>query len=317
MIFHVVLHAIQKCALDDCRNPLVNYRNGRFCEAHLGWRDICGIIPCGSEVHAVGALTCDRADHKAWYRGWKARFTRLSYPGVQRVIRRQRAAPQGIAAGRPALQLQLPPLDGTPGEEVVHTFRAKTTYCLETIQWACGMPVGWGKCFKSESSPQVLEILNRVWPPAREDLRPSFIAYDDACDLLRHIVTQDFQSPWVQSTKFIVDAWHYIGHKATDVLCRLWCNPAPCDGSQPDLILIEEDNHGESHQVRAFNLETAEQFNAWLDGFEAQMRQMTDVNYDFFVHALFLLYADVVTQRIQDKGQDLGEEFWDKVEELL
>ncbi|KAJ7676707.1 hypothetical protein DFH06DRAFT_1122015 [Mycena polygramma] len=82
--------------------------------------------------------------------------------------------------------------------------------------------------------------------------KPSFIAYDDACSLLRHIVTQDSNNAWLSMTKFIVDAWHYIGHRATDILCRLWCNPAPLNGSQPDLVLVEEDADG----TRAFNTET-------------------------------------------------------------
>jgi len=182
-------------------------------------------------------------------------------------------------------------------------------YCLQTIQWACGVPIGWGKCYKSESSPQVLQIINRVWQ-GQDNLRPSFIVYDDACDLLRHIVTQDAQSPWVKSTKFVVDAWHYIGHRATDVLCRVWCNPAPSNGSQPDLVISETDANGRSHLTRAFNTETAEQLNSWLNGFEAQLRQMSAVNYDFTVHALMLVYKEVVEERIERKELGLPEGFW-------
>jgi hypothetical protein len=95
--------------------------------------------------------------------------------------------------------------------------------------------------------------------------------YDDACDLLQHIVTQDPDSTWLQSTKFVVDAWHYIGHRATNVLCRLWCNPAPMNGSQPDLVVKERDNNGQIHTTHAFNTETAEQLNLWLNGFEVQL----------------------------------------------
>jgi hypothetical protein len=73
--------------------------------------------------------------------------------------------------------------------------------------------------------PQVLVILNQIWEH-HPNSRPSFIAYNDACDLLRHIVTQNLNDAWL-STKFIVDTWHYLGHRATDILCRLWCNPAP------------------------------------------------------------------------------------------
>ncbi|KAJ6626086.1 hypothetical protein B0H10DRAFT_2161625 [Mycena sp. CBHHK59/15] len=214
----------RKCALDMCKVPLVNYKNSRFCEAHINLRD-------------------ERAE-------------------------------DNIPTG-PALRVDLGALGDTPGDEVVHTFKEKMTYCLQTVQWACGFPIGWGKCHRSESSPQVLDILDKIWEDYPES-KPSFIMYDDTCSLLRHIVTQDPTNPWLVTTKFIVDAWHYIGHHATNILCRLWCNPAPVNGSQPDLILVEEDTH-------AFNTETAEQLNLWLNGFESQLRQMSDVNYDLFI----------------------------------
>ncbi|KAJ7930302.1 hypothetical protein B0H13DRAFT_2228304 [Mycena leptocephala] len=178
----------------------------------------------------------------------------------------------------PALHISLAALGNTPGDQVVHTFKAKTTYCLQTIQLACGFPIGWGKCYRSESTPQA-----------------SFIAYNDACDLLRHIVTQNPNDPWL-STKFIVDAWHYLGHRATDILCRLWCSPAPKNGSQPDLVLVEEDANGIRHQTRAFNTET--------------LRQMSDVNYDFFVHVLMMIFAEKVQKQVVQKNQELSATFW-------
>ncbi len=131
-----------------------------------------------------------------------ARFKRLSFPGVRRVIRRQQGAALGANGiqeeanvARPAPHVDLPPLGDLAGQDVVHTSRARSIYCLQTLQWACGMPIGWGKCYKSESQPQVLAIMDKTWEsdPAR---RPPFIAYDDACDLLRHIVTQHPDSPW-------------------------------------------------------------------------------------------------------------------------
>ncbi|KAJ6617295.1 hypothetical protein B0H10DRAFT_2384459 [Mycena sp. CBHHK59/15] len=231
----------RKCALDECERPLVNYKNGRFCNVPINLQDICGIIPCG-----------------------------------------------------------LP---------VVHTFKAKTIYCLQTVQWVCGAPVGWGKCYRSESSPQVLGILNSIWADY-PDLRPGFIAYDDACSLLRHIFTQNATDSWVSTMKFIVDAWHYIGHRATDILCRLWCNPAPVNGAQPDLVLVEEDKNGEQHQTRAFNTEAVEQLNSWLTGFEPQLRQMSEVNYDFFIHILMMIYGENVADKVARKGMDLSDEFW-------
>ncbi|KAJ7259170.1 hypothetical protein B0H12DRAFT_1014551, partial [Mycena haematopus] len=95
-----------------------------------------------------------------------------------------------------------------------------------------------------------------------------------------------------------------------DLLCRLWCNPQPTNGSQPDLIRVEEDVNGTTHQTRAFNTETAEQLNSWLNGFESQLRQMSTTNYDFFIHALMMLYAERVQRRMEQKNLDLTDEFW-------
>ncbi|KAK7051727.1 hypothetical protein R3P38DRAFT_2502011 [Favolaschia claudopus] len=293
----------KKCALDDCRGPLVNFKNGRFCQEHLHQTDVCGILPCGREVHSPGALTCDNQSHINWHKQWEERFHRHSFPGVQRVIRRQAGSDNsrpehGIRAA--TFQVELQPLGETPGSEVNHTFKSQRTFCLQTIQWACGFPIGWGKCYKSESTPQVLSFINKIWD-AYPTFRPSFIAYDRACDLLRHIVTQNPDDIWITTTKFIVDAWHYIHHRATDVLCRTRCNPAPSDGSQPDLVRTDTDANGTIHRTRAFNTETAEQFNSWLSRFEAQLRQMTDS----------------VEKKVSDKGRDLTDEFWDAVKGIV
>ena len=94
---------------------------------------------------------------------------------------------------------------------------------------------------------------------------------------------------------------------------RLWCNPAPLNRSQPDLVVVEEDANGTTRQTRALNTETtetAEQLNSWLSGFESQLRHMSDVNYDFFVHVLMMLYAEQVDKRVQDKNLGLSDEFW-------
>ncbi|KAF8144459.1 hypothetical protein K438DRAFT_1516571, partial [Mycena galopus ATCC 62051] len=154
-----------------------------------------------------------------------------------------------------------------------------------------------------------LGVVSRIWADF-PTFRPSFIAYDDACDLLRHIVTQNSNDPWLTATRFIVDAWHYIGHRATDVLCRLWCNPAPLNGSQIDLVLVEQDANDISHQTRAFNTETAEQLNSWLNGFESQLQQMSDVNYNFYVHVPMMVYAEKVERKVVEKKLGLSEDFW-------
>ncbi|KAJ7844841.1 hypothetical protein B0H13DRAFT_2239147 [Mycena leptocephala] len=210
-------------------------------------------LEMSSILHSAGA---------EWHQKYLNRFSRLSFPGQNEANMPQTG---------PTLHSELPDLQGTAGDN--------------TVQWSCGCPIGWGKCYRSESSSQVLKIIDKIWE-AHPDCMPSFLAYDDACNLLRHIVTQHPNSPWIHSAKLIVDAWHYIGHRASDILCRIWCNPAPTNGSQPDLISVTVDNN-----------ETAEQLNAWLNGYEAQLRQMSNINYDF---------------ALKDEG--LTEEFWDMVD---
>ncbi len=106
--------------------PLVNYKNGRFCEDHLGMAEICGIIPCGEPVTANHGVTCDRNTHQEWYSKYSQRFSRLSYPGVRRVIRRQQNSTPGAAPFTLNIEQQLPDLDDIPGNEVSHTFRARS-----------------------------------------------------------------------------------------------------------------------------------------------------------------------------------------------
>ncbi|KAG8929625.1 hypothetical protein FRC01_004014 [Tulasnella sp. 417] len=74
--------------------------------------------------------------------------------------------------------------------------------------------------------------------------------------------------------------------------------PAPADGSQPDLVITQTDREGNTHTIRAYNTETAEQLNSWLNGFEAAMRQMTNWNFDFFMHVLMYLYMKSVVAKV-------------------
>ena len=49
---------------------------------------------------------------------------------------------------------------------------------------------------------------------------------------------------WKLTTCFIVDSCHYNNHKASDALCAKYCNPAPLDGSAPNLVQFSKDKYG-------------------------------------------------------------------------
>jgi hypothetical protein len=51
----------------------------------------------------------------------------------------------------------------------------------------------------------------------------------------------------------IVDAYHYRNHCKTNILCRKWCDPAPTDGSAPNLVIPAIASDGSTYEKRAFN----------------------------------------------------------------
>jgi hypothetical protein len=130
-------------------------------------------------------------------------------------------------------------------------FVAPRFYCVETICTPCGVAIAWDKFAKAESPTNILSFLERVYPTASS--RPDYICIDKACLVLRHAVTSGKWDFWKDTTRFIVDSYHYINHRATDYLCRKYCNPAPLNGSAPNLVVVENDNFGRPHYKRAFN----------------------------------------------------------------
>lgn len=272
---------------------------------------------------AEGSKVCARPTHQEFYRKWNARFARTSvYSVSQAKERRTQTGPNPINGQAAVLpHAPLPPMPTLPADDpaapadgnVRHTFQATRTHCIQTLTWACGYPIAATKFYVSESESQCANWLHHLFPDEVAHLRPDYLAYDRACFLLRHLVTQNQHSPWVQDVRLIVDAWHYIGHRVSDILCRTRCNPAPADGSQPDLI-IQEEIDGRQITRRAFNTEAAEQLNAWLDGYKGTLNRMTDYNFDFVLYCILFLRAKDWTFRKEEaerraqRGQAMREE---------
>ncbi|KAF8224890.1 hypothetical protein L208DRAFT_1308567 [Tricholoma matsutake] len=100
----------------------------------------------------------------------------------------------------------------------------------------------------------------------------------------------------------IVDSYHYINHSTTDYLCRKWCNPAPTDGSAPNLVIVECDADGTPHYKHAFNTQACEQLNAWLGGFDSILRRMTVGNFNWFLHTMLSYHSLVVMAKQQQRS---------------
>ena len=124
-------------------------------------------------------------------------------------------------------------------------------YCVETICAPCGVVIAWTKFDRSESPTNILNFLKKVYPT--EQSRPSYICIDKACQVLCTAIKNKSWLIWERTTRFIVDAYHYINHHKLDYLCHKWCNPGPLNGSAPNLIKIAYDKQGQPYFQRAFN----------------------------------------------------------------
>lgn len=158
-------------------------------------------------------------------------------------------------------------------------------YCVETICAPCGVVIAWTKFAKSESTTNILNFLESVYQT--EESRPDYICIDKACQVFRTSVNNgSWERIWKDTTRFIVDTYHYINHRVSDYLCRTYCNPSPGDGSAPNLVIIEYDDDGRPYAKRAFNTQVCEQLNAWLGGFAPILKRMTPGNFNWFCHTM-------------------------------
>ncbi|KAF8987661.1 hypothetical protein BDQ17DRAFT_1393505 [Cyathus striatus] len=166
--------------------------------------------------------------------------------------------------------------------------------------------LAWAKFDKSESVDQILEFLEKVFPT--EDVRPSYVCIDKACVLLKSAATNGKWMEWRHTTRFVVDSYHYINHRVTDYICRKWCNPAPLNGSAPNLVVVEHDVNGVPHYKRAFNTQACEQLNAWIGGFQTMLNRMTLSNFNWTMHTLLFLHIQRVIKKQHMREQVVEED---------
>ncbi|TFK32287.1 hypothetical protein BDQ12DRAFT_701230 [Crucibulum laeve] len=146
-----------------------------------------------------------------------------------------------------------------------HYFGPSKFYCVETICAPCGVVIAWDLFDKSESSTQILDFLETVYPT--QEPRPTYICIDKACLSWEE---------WKKTTRFIVDTYHYMNHQVSDAMCQKWCNPAPLDGSAPNLV--------------AFNTQVC-------CGFESILKRMTLNNFKWFLHTMLFYHTRYVVNK--------------------
>ena len=279
------------CAFNDCESELLNARGGSFCAIHERvYGSKCCVVGCHNDkIHPTQA--CQQHKNE-----WDKHIHNRS-PGALAGVRRMLRRPGENLDWLPSLQQNTLPHDGPvlPDRENKHYFSPNRFYCVETVCAPCGTVIAWKKFARSESPTKIMNFLNSIYPS--KESRPAYICIDKACTVFRFIVNNNPYEDWLETTRFVVDSYHYINHKATDELCRTWCNPTPSDGSAPNLVIPTTDKNGNPCFKHAFNTQACEQLNSWLGGYESILKRMTPGNFDWFLHTMLYYHTKHVLRK--------------------
>jgi hypothetical protein len=142
-----------------------------------------------------------------------------------------------------------------------HAFVARRHYCIETLSYSCGRIIAWAKFSVAESPTNILDFFQRIYPDAAT--RPSYLAIDKACQVLRHLSASVPNAEfvhWMTHTRLIVDTYHFRNHSQQDELCQEFCNPTPALDEDPNLVQEVIGNDGQPHLRRAFNTQVSVTF---------------------------------------------------------
>ncbi|KAF9488070.1 hypothetical protein BDN71DRAFT_1485159 [Pleurotus eryngii] len=210
------------CAMPGCKMELLNAQTGVFCNVHQEEMEVCCRMKDFVRVKVAGTQAC--VDHQEQWRMYQAHYANSSLLEEER----QDWLPHAAGAEE---------VEQVSGTKYNNYFSAPRFYCVETICTPCGVVIAWRKFAKAEGVAKILQFLEDVYEDPNS--RPSYIAIDKECALLKHIVKQGHWPAWEPTTWIIVDSYHYINHQ-----------------------------EGRPYYKRAFNTQAYEQLNTWSGGFQ-------------------------------------------------
>jgi len=239
------------CAANNCTADLLNARGEAFCAAHVTqFGNQCRVVNCTNRK-VQGTQACPQ-HQQDWSRHRQAR-TRSTLAGVRRMLNH----PGENLAWNQSNERDIQPHDEDVAEvQRKNYFSPARFYCVETLCAPCGVVIAWTKFVKSESPTQILKFLKDTYP--QKDTRPDYICIDKGCLVLKHCVTNGSWLEWRDTSRLIVDSYHYTNHRVEDFMCRKYCNPAPLDGSAPNLVVEAETDTGVKYLKRAFNTQVSQ-----------------------------------------------------------
>ena len=240
------------CAADNCTADLINARGEALCALHCSqFANRCRVVGCRIPK-LQGTQACQQ--HQQDWTQFKQTRTKSTLAGVRRMLNHQNENLPWNQRVEHDIQSHE---EDPPEAQRKNYFSAGRWYCVETICAPCGVVIAWTKFDRSESPTKILKFLKDTYPD--KDTRPDYICIDKGCLVLRTCLANGSWEEWKETCRIIVDAFHYANHRVGDYICRKFCNPAPLDGSAPNLVIEAETENGVKYLKRAFNTQVNEQ----------------------------------------------------------
>lgn len=252
------------CAMEDCCEQLLDASKGVWCKEHYRQRGhLCHWKGCSRPLQE-GTRAC--VNHQTQWKKHLERFSRQSLLGMRRRIRQSE---QETQTWNPTQRTRPDaPAHDEDGEPVLspklHYFLPGRFYCVELMTNPCGVPVAFALFDRSESPTKIIDFIELHHPTPQS--KSAYYCVDKACMVLRRLVTLRKWEEWKKTSRLVVDSYHYVNHRVTDFLCRKWCNPAPMDGSAPNLVIPERQPNGSVEYRRAFNTQVCFSLAAVSEG---------------------------------------------------
>ncbi|KAI0694818.1 hypothetical protein C8Q76DRAFT_634236 [Earliella scabrosa] len=248
-----------RCAVALCTRPLASPRD-RFCPHHKGKDRLCGMDDCQRPV-SDGMRTCELQDHRQYELDKRARgqaFYKLS----------RRLDKHKFPQSETRRGVTPPRLKGC--------ITRKWTHNEQLLVRPCGVIIARATFYESEGVGNVHDFLEAVFPKYFPRALPSFIFYDNNCNLLEHL--RAIGEKWFTSIGMVVDVFHAVTkHKESDGFCARNCNPA----AFAELL----DENGDW----LWNSSACEQVNVRFGDFGPIVREMTDYHHDFFLDEMIMI----------------------------
>ncbi|PIL28517.1 hypothetical protein GSI_08555 [Ganoderma sinense ZZ0214-1] len=291
-----------RCQVYHCTERLRSPRD-RHCPTHRALDTVCAIVGC-EEPCTDGKRTCSEPDHRSVEEDRQRQGHALFELRRRLEARHMASSIRGLTAEDARMlddddtDMDEPPTSSNVAGKEPKSRQAKVKTTL-TRRWThneqllvrpCGVIVSRCTFFEAESLPNERLFINATFPRHFPRALPSFLFFDNNCQLLAHLV--NVQDDHLLRMGFPVDVFHAVKkHAEDDEYCQEHCNPA----GFPELLDKDEE--------WIFNSSVCEQINVWVGKFLPIVREMSEVHFNFLLDEMMSTHNELRVAILQARGR--------------